>query len=181
MFKTAFDHGCVLVTGGAKSGKSRFALNMCNALNRKKIFLATAQALDREMDERIKRHRAERDEEWLTVEEPLNVTETIRALDKEDTVILLECVALWISNLFMKFDKNRDAIEQAFEDLLEQLSGIRGVVLVVSNEVGMSIVPDNALSRKFRDDVGSMNQKIALLAKKVVACMAGLPLVLKDE
>ena len=102
LFKTDLEKGCVLVIGGAKSGKSRIALDMCKGLEKKKIFLATAQALDEEMKERIERHRKGRGGDWITIEEPLRVAETIRELDRPNTVILLDCLTLWMSNLFMK-------------------------------------------------------------------------------
>lgn len=140
MFKTKFEKGCMLIVGGAKSGKSRLALDVCNSLNRKRIFLATAQALDREMEERIKRHQEERSGEWHTVEEPLNLVSMIRTLDAEDTAILIECLTLWLSNLYMKFGEDREPISQAMEELVDRLSRIRGVVVVVSNEVGMGTI-----------------------------------------
>ncbi len=180
MFKKKFEQGCMLVLGGAKSGKSSFALNACNSLDRERIFLATAQALDQEMEERIRRHQAERGSGWRTIEEPLKVAETIGSLDREDTVILLDCLTLWLNNLYMEHGEDQEAIDKAIEDLARQLAEIRGAVVVVSNEVGMGIVPDNQLSRTYRDTAGYMNQRIARLAVKVVAVLAGLPLVLKD-
>jgi len=180
MFKKKFEQGCMLVLGGAKSGKSSFALNACNSLDRERIFLATAQALDQEMEERIRRHQAERGSGWRTIEEPLKVAETIGSLDSEDTIILLDCLTLWLNNLYMEHGEDQEAIDKAVEDLARQLTDIRGAVIVVSNEVGMGIVPDNQLSRTYRDTAGYMNQRIARLAVKVVAVLAGLPLVLKD-
>jgi adenosylcobinamide kinase/adenosylcobinamide-phosphate guanylyltransferase len=181
MFKKKFEQGCMLVLGGAKSGKSSFALNACNSLDRERIFLATAQALDQEMEERIRRHQAERGSGWRTIEEPLKIAETIGSLDSEDTVILLDCLTLWLNNLYMEHGEDQEAIDKAIEDLARQLAEIRGAVVVVSNEVGMGIVPDNQLSRTYRDTAGYMNQRIARLAGKVVAVLAGRPIVLKDE
>jgi adenosylcobinamide kinase/adenosylcobinamide-phosphate guanylyltransferase len=181
VFKTKFERGCLLIIGGAKSGKSRFALDVCNRLSGKHIFLATAEAQDQEMKARIRRHQAERGGKWLTVEEPFDVVSVIRDLDDKDTVILLDCLALWLNNLFMKFGENQDAIEQALDEQQTQLSSVQGAVVVVSNEVGMGIVPDNQLSRRYRDTLGSMNQEIARLAAKVVVTLAGMPLVIKDR
>ncbi len=180
MFKKKFERGCLLVVGGAKSGKSSFSLNVCNSLDRERIFLATAQALDQEMEERIRRHQAERGSGWRAIEEPLKVAETIGSLDSEDTVILLDCLTLWLNNLYMEYGEDQEKIEKAIENLAQQLADIHGAVVVVSNEVGMGIVPDNQLSRTYRDTAGYMNQRIARLAVKVVAVLAGLPLVLKD-
>ena len=181
MFKSEFKKGCMLVIGGAKSGKSSFALQVCNTMDRDRIFLATAQALDKEMKERIIRHQTERDREWLTVEEPLNIAAAIGKLDDQDKLILLDCLTLWINNLFMKYEDDHQKIESSVEELLKQLSGIRGTIIVVSNEVGSGIVPDNPLARTYRDIVGSANQRIASISKKVVTVITGLPLVLKDE
>jgi adenosylcobinamide kinase/adenosylcobinamide-phosphate guanylyltransferase len=181
MFKNKFEQGCMLILGGAKSGKSSFALNVCNSLDRERIFLATAQAFDQEMEERIRRHQAERGSGWLTVEEPLKVAETITAHDSEDTIILLDCLTLWLNNLYMEHGEDQEAIDEAVKNLARQLTDIHGAVVVVSNEVGMGIVPDNPLSRTYRDTAGYMNQRIARLSGKVVALLAGLPILLKDE
>ena len=181
MFKKKFEQGCMLVLGGAKSGKSSFALNVCNSLNKKRIFLATAQALDQEMEERIRRHKVERGGGWRTIEEPLKVVETIGSLDSKDTVILLDCLTLWLNNLYMEHGEDQEAIDEDIENLARQLEDIRGAVVVVSNEVGMGIVPDNQLSRTYRDTAGYMNQRIARLSGKVVAVLTGIPLVLKEE
>ena len=181
MFKKKFEQGCMLVLGGAKSGKSNFAMGVCNSMNKKRIFLATAQALDQEMEDRIRRHQTERGSGWRTIEEPLKVAETIGSLDSEDTVILLDCLTLWLNNLYMEHGEDQEAIDEAIENLAGQLADIRCAVVVVSNEVGMGIVPDNQLSRTYRDTAGYMNQRIARLSVKVVAVLAGLPIVLKDE
>ena len=181
MFKTKMKNGCILVVGGAKSGKSRIALEMCKGLEKKKVFLATAQALDEEMKERIDRHRKVRGVDWITIEEPLRVTETIRELDSPNTVILLDCLTLWISNLFMKNGDSLQSVEESIKGLIEQLIDIKGIIILVSNEVGMGIVPENETARKYRDTAGSLNQRIAAIACKVVMVIAGIPLILKDE
>lgn len=181
MFKKKFERGCMLILGGAKSGKSSLALDVCKALDGKRIFLATAQALDQEMEDRIGRHQAERGRGWRTIEEPLKVTETICALDNKDTVILLDCLTLWLNNLYMEHKEDQEAINEAIEKLTLQLAKIQGVVVAVSNEVGMGIVPDNKMSRTYRDIAGSANQRIARVAGKVVVVLAGIPLLLKDE
>jgi adenosylcobinamide kinase/adenosylcobinamide-phosphate guanylyltransferase len=181
VFNKKFERGCMLVLGGAKSGKSSFAMDISNSMKRERIFLATAQALDQEMEERITRHQAERGSDWRTVEEYLKVPETIDSLDSKETVILLDCLTLWLNNLYMEHGEDQEVINEAIENLLRQLTDIRGAVVIVSNEVGMGIVPDNQLSRRYRDTAGYANQSIARLAGKVVAVLAGLPLVLKDE
>ena len=171
----------MLILGGAKSGKSSFAMDICSSMNREQIFLATAQALDQEMEERITRHQNKRGSDWRTIEEPLKVAKTISSLDSKDTVILLDCLTLWLNNLYMEHGEDQEVINEAIESLARQLTDIRGAVVIVSNEVGMGIVPDNQLSRRYRDTAGFANQCIARLAGKVVAVLAGLPIVLKDE
>ena len=181
MLKTNFKNGCMLVLGGAKSGKSRISLEICNNLDGKRIFIATAQALDDEMQERIQRHREERGEQWDTIEEPTEIVDKIQEIDSAETVILLDCLTLWISNLFMKYGDQRQAVQLDVDEFMEQISKIKGRIIIVSNEVGMGIVPDNELARFYRDIAGSLNQRIANTARKVINVMAGIPLVLKDE
>ncbi len=181
MFPNDVKTGCILIIGGAKSGKSRIALDICNSLKRKKIFVATAQALDGEMRERIQRHKEERGGEWVTVEEPINITGKIREYDGPDTAILIDCLTVWISNLFMAYDESLQHVYKSIDKLIEQLARVKGIILVVSNEVGMGIVPENHLARVYRDVAGLLNQRIAHIARRVVAVMAGLPMVLKDE
>ncbi|MBW1786662.1 MAG: bifunctional adenosylcobinamide kinase/adenosylcobinamide-phosphate guanylyltransferase [Deltaproteobacteria bacterium] len=181
MFSHPFDTGCMLVLGGARSGKSDFALKTCNALERKRIFLATAQAGDEEMLARIRKHQAERGPGWTTVEEPLFITEQIKAIDGPETVILLDCLTLWLSNLFMTHGEDEEAVEKNMLAFCDTLPSLKGALVVVSNEVGLGIVPGDALSRRFRDSAGWMNQRVAEKAVKVAMLVAGLPLVLKDE
>ncbi len=181
MFNKSLDKGVVLVMGGAKSGKSRISLDICNNLARKKMFIATAQALDNEMKERIRRHQEDRGGDWVTVEEPIEIIDKIRGFDSEDAVILLDCLTLWISNLFMKYGEFHQPVNELCDEFIKQMTKAKGVIIVVSNEVGMGIVPDNDLARVYRDVAGSLNQRIARIARKVVTVMAGLPLVLKDE
>lgn len=180
-FRKKLKQGCLLVLGGARSGKSRFALDFCQRTGKELIFLATARAGDREMAERIRRHQEERGREWLTIEEPVDIVDRIREVDNENTVILLDCLVLWINNLSMKYGDNGESIDQEIDALVNRLSGIKGLLVMVSNELGMSIVPDNPLARDFRDRIGILNQRCANLAQKVVMTVAGLPLILKDD
>jgi len=181
MFKTRFDNGCILILGGAKSGKSTLGLHMCDNPGFKHIFIATAEAQDSEMEDRIKRHQSERGEKWMTVEEPLDIVSRISELDKDNTIILIDCLTLWLSNQFMKHGDNHEEIYSRIKELSECLMETKGIVIAVSNEVGQGIVPENSLARGFRDAAGYMNQRIAAFAKKVVIVFAGLPMILKDE
>lgn len=180
-FRKELKQGCSLVIGGAKSGKSRYALDLCQQTGQKLIFLATAQAKDQEMTERIKRHQEERGRNWQTIEEPLDIIGRIQEFDSANTVILLDCLVLWMNNLYMKYGDDLKSIDQEVDALINHLSNVRGLVVMVSNELGMSIIPDNPLAREFRDRIGILNQRIAGIARKVVMMVAGLPLILKDE
>lgn len=165
----------LLVLGGARSGKSRFAQSRAEALPGGLVYLATAQAFDDEMRERIALHRVDRGPRWSTVETPLELAEAITACSTPDTVVLVDCLTLWASNLMLA---ERDTAA-ATAALVRAVSGARGPVILVANEVGLGIVPDNALARRFRDVAGEINQAIARSVDSVIFVAAGLPLVLK--
>ena len=173
----------MLIIGGARSGKSRFALDICSQSRncRNRIFMATARCQDIEMEDRILRHQKERGREWTTVEEPLSVAEKIREIDRPDTIILVDCLTLWLSNLFMEYGENQDMIEKEITGLEKELAHVNGNVVLVTNEVGSGIVPQNSLARRYRDISGFANQRIAAVSNKVVQVVAGLPILLKDE
>jgi adenosylcobinamide kinase/adenosylcobinamide-phosphate guanylyltransferase len=171
----------MLVAGGARSGKSTFALNICNGMQGRHIFIATAQAFDDEMHDRITRHREKRREGWNTLEESIEISARLGDIDDYDSVILIDCLTLWLNNLFMKYESDDETVYQKIDNLIEALADVRGKVIVVSNEVGMGIVPENKLARQYRDAAGYMNKRIGAIAKKVVITFAGLPLVLKDD
>ncbi len=161
-----------LILGGARSGKSARALALAVAPH---VFIATAEALDEEMRERIRLHRAGRGESWALVEEPLELAEAVRANAAEETTLVVDCLTLWLSNLM---HHERD-IAVASNGLVAALAAAPGRVVLVSNEVGMGLVPVNALGRDFRDAQGRLNQRIAGAADHVEFVAAGLPLVLK--
>lgn len=163
------------VLGGARSGKSRFALEKASAYKGKKIYIATAQAIDDEMKDRIERHKKERSGEWATFEEPLNISTLISDIHRSYDVILLDCLTLWLSNLLL----NSKNVEAEIESFISSLSTIHCSLFTVSNEVGTGIVPNNALSRRFRDLSGYLNQKMAAIADEVYLMTAGIPLKIK--
>lgn len=167
----------LLVLGGARSGKSHFAQGRAEALTGELIYLATAQAFDQEMRERIALHRADRGPRWSTVEAPLELAEAITAYSTPETVVLVDCLTLWASNLMLA---ERDTAA-ATEGLVRTILIARGPVILVANEVGLGIVPDNALSRRFRDVAGRINQEVAAAVDGVVMMFAGLPLALKPN
>lgn len=168
-------HKVTLVLGGARSGKSGHAEGLVRALPQPWIYLATAEPGDGEMAERIRRHRLDRGPGWTTVEEPLDLPGALRAHAVGGTAVLVDCLTLWLSNLMMA---GRD-VEAATADLLAALDETAGTVVLVSNEVGQGIVPDNALARAFRDHAGRMNQTVAARADRVLFVVAGLPMTLK--
>ena len=166
----------VLVLGGARSGKSAFALSLAGKLAPRggRLFLATAEAGDEEMAARIAAHRAGRGPDWQTLEEPLDLAGAL-AEAREGRVILIDCLTLWLSNLLAA---GRD-FEAESARLIAALEGAPGHVVLVANEVGLGIVPENPLARRFRDLAGSLNQGLAGLADEVYFLAAGLPIKLK--
>lgn len=161
----------LLVLGGARSGKSRYAQAAAEAAGGDLVFIATAQAFDAEMTDRIARHRADRDATWRTVEAPLRLAEAIAAEDRVGVTILVDCLTLWASNLLLA-DADLDAAPAA---LVRGIAATRAKLVLVSNEVGQGIVPDNALARRFRDVAGMLHQQIAATVSQVDFVIAGLP------
>jgi adenosylcobinamide kinase/adenosylcobinamide-phosphate guanylyltransferase len=160
----------LFVLGGARSGKSRYAQGRAEQIGQARIFVATAEAYDDEMRDRIARHRADRGEGWNTVEAPTDLARAISDHSRPDNVLLVDCLTLWTSNLLLA---ERDI------PLIVTLHNAPGPVILVANEVGLGIVPDNALARRFRDAAGIVNQRVAAVATEVVFIAAGLPLRLK--
>lgn len=164
-----------LVLGGARSGKTRFALSRAEAAGPRRLYVATAEAWDEEMAERIARHRAERGEGWKTCEAPLDPAAAIAGAEVD--VILIDCLTLWLSNLM---HHGRD-VDAETRKLIDALSGAAVPVIAVSNEVGMGLVPETPLGRSFRDAQGALNQRVAAAVDDVVFVAAGLPLALKGS
>ena len=162
----------VLVLGGARSGKSRFAEKLATF---DKHYIATAQAFDEEMRQRIAAHKLQRGDAWATHEVPFDLVNKLKVLDQDGRFILVDCLTLWLSNLILN---DADCAEMIY-DLATYLKETKSHVVLVSNEVGLGIVPDNKLGRAFRDIQGIANQGIAAIADHVVFMAAGLPMVLK--
>lgn len=163
-----------LVLGGAGSGKSLWAENLVRQAADDRIYLATARVWDDEMREKVDRHRAQRGDGWTTIETPMHIDRALMQA-RPDQVVLLDCATMWLSNHLLE-DSDLTAEQTRF---LTALDTCAAPVVIVTNEVGLSVVPDNALARRFRDAQGGLNQRLAAQAGLVVAVMAGLPLVLK--
>ena len=164
------------VLGGARSGKSRYAEGLIAAAPPPWIYVATAEALDEEMRQRIAEHRARRGDGWRTVEAPCDLAEALAGLPPT-AAVLIDCVTLWLSNLLLA-EADTDAEIDRLEAALAQM---QGTVVLVANEVGCGIVPDNALARRFRDLQGRANQRLAARADHLVLMVAGQPLFVKGQ
>ena len=173
-----------LVIGGCRSGKSSHALHLADRMgNAGKIFLATCIPRDDEMHQRVSRHQAERGEDWTAVETPLLLPEAIRDIGPNADVLLVDCLTLWVSNLMMEQADDPDAPTERVAErtcrLIESLRAAACPVILVTNEVGAGIVPDNPLARAFRDAVGRVNQQIAACVDQVIWMVAGIPVKIK--
>ncbi len=168
-------HRRVLVLGGARSGKSRIAQELAEEASKERVYIATAQALDDEMQERITRHRTERDSLWQTCEAPFELAEVVRVHAGPDRVVLVDCVTLWLSNILLA-ERNLD---QETARLVQAIDDAQGPIILVSNEVGHGIVPATPLGRVFRDEQGRLNQRLATACDAVVFIAAGCPVLLK--
>tara|TARA_E500000081_G_scaffold76964_1_gene78588 strand:+ start:417 stop:938 length:522 start_codon:yes stop_codon:yes gene_type:complete len=168
-------HHITLIIGGAASGKSLWAENYTLSATKRPLYIATAQPFDTEMEEKIAAHRARRTAQWELKEAPLDLVEALSGLTSESCA-LIDCLTMWLSNHLLA-DTPLEPLET---DLLKALSICPAQLVLVTNEVGYSVVPENALARKFRTAQGQLNQRLAAAANKVVLFTAGLPLVLKS-
>jgi len=171
---TSKDEGTTFVLGGARSGKSRYAEGLITARPPPWVYIATAEARDEEMAARIAEHKERRAAGWQTIEAPHELAEALSAT-APDAAVLVDCLTLWLSNVMLaKFD-----IDSATRRLEDALRGRRSTTVLVSNEIGLGLVPDTALGRAFRDAQGRLNQRIAAIADQVIFMVAGQPLIVK--
>lgn len=181
----------IFITGGARSGKSTFALRQAEKIDGKKLFIATAQPLDAEMTERIKIHREERSPKWDTAEIPSKIGETLETKGAFYKVILIDCLTLWLFNVSGGHAETLDGDDKVVQTIDMLMNGLHDIqkfpqrfenlssIFIVSNEVGMGIVPGNRAARLFRDMAGQLNQKVAQIADEVYLMVSGLPLQVK--
>jgi len=170
----------IFITGGCRSGKSRYALHYANQHFSRKIFLATCEALDEEMGQRVENHKKVRGPEWQTIEEPVEIVKKIKDCRRDGEVILIDCLTLWLYNLLMKWNNDLRIIDET-ENLIDIIKQSQASIILVSNEVGMGIVPADPLSRRYRDLLGTMNQRIAEALDTVIFMVSGIPIFLKGK
>jgi adenosylcobinamide kinase/adenosylcobinamide-phosphate guanylyltransferase len=168
-----------LILGGARSGKSRLAEQIAKDSGVAVTYIATAQAFDAEMQERIHHHQVQRPEHWTVIEEPLYLANCLIELDQPNQVILVDCLTLWMSNLLMH--ENPELQRHQCQKLLDILPILESDVILVSNETGLGVIPMGEISRKFVDESGRLHQQLGQIADKVVFCVAGFPMILKGD
>lgn len=170
-------HSVTLVLGGVRSGKSRYAQQM--GLRYESVaYIATAQATDEEMSAKISRHKQDRPQHWRTIEEPLSLDLAIQSAAKSNDFIIVDCLTVWAGNL-LHAESDHFSIEARVQALCNQLQQMACPLVIVSNEVGSGVVPAYALGRRYRDLLGEINQRVAVVATNAIFWVAGLPLVLK--
>jgi adenosylcobinamide kinase/adenosylcobinamide-phosphate guanylyltransferase len=177
----------ILITGGARSGKSSYALERAEAISSNRLFVATCPKIDSEMSERVRRHQEERNGRgWITVENEINLGAVFKERTAGIDVVLIDCITLWVNNILFAHDSEGSAVDDHFiselcSKWLQTTKHFTGTVICVTNEVGLGIVPDNPLARRYRDLVGTCNQLIGRNASEVVLVSCGIPLVLKNS
>lgn len=172
-------HHSHLLLGGARSGKSRYAVEQARVIGGLAAVVATARAVDRDMAARIARHRAERPAQWVTLEEPLDVAAACRRAARSHDLVIVDCVTVWVSNLMERGDDDT-LVLAAVDDLAKLLRERLVSIILVSNEVGQGVHPPTELGRRFRDLLGLVNQRLAAAADRVTLMVAALPLTVKD-
>ena len=169
-----------LILGGARSGKSRYAEEMAREANKNLIYIATATIYDDEMQKRVTQHKEDRSShQWTTIEEPLALASVLKENASPDSIILVDCLTLWLNNLLASNDSDR--LQKELNELLACLDSLQGEVIFVSNEVGMGIIPLGELTRQFVDEAGRLHQQLGQVVDTVILMVAGLPLFIKPQ
>ena len=167
-----------LLTGGARSGKSRKAIELAGCY-KNPVYIATAESLDTEMAERIRQHQQERGSHFFTLEEPVDLAGALLRMPQKTDAVVIDCLTLWINNLLFHYGELAEYLPVS--DFLAALQTPRCPIFVVSNELGMGLVPADPLSRRFRDQAGLLNQQVAALAKQVILMVSGIPIIIKNS
>ncbi|MBK0063207.1 MULTISPECIES: bifunctional adenosylcobinamide kinase/adenosylcobinamide-phosphate guanylyltransferase [unclassified Acinetobacter] len=168
-----------LILGGARSGKSQHAESIAQAQAHPVTYIATAQALDEEMQRRVQHHQQRRPSEWRVIEEPIALAQQLELIDQPQQLILVDCLTLWLSNLLLLDNPDGQLIE--CDNLLQLLPKLYSDIILVSNETGLGIVPMGEITRRFVDESGRLHQRLGKIADKVEFCVAGFPMLLKGE
>lgn len=171
----------ILITGGARCGKSSFALSLALREYSKRVFIATAVPFDEEMKDRISRHREERGDQFETIEEPVELSQTLSELPGDTEVAVVDCLTVWLGNIYYRFKDTEKEVRMQVDTFLDHLNNPICDLILVTNEVGWGIVPENPLARSFRDMAGYLNRRVAEKAKIVHVLYCGIPLTLKGE
>lgn len=167
----------LIVIGGAKSGKSQYCVKLLKEKYKSPCLVVTAEPKDPEMEERIKRHKENRPKEWLVTEEPVEIALCLKDIPKDRDVVLIDCLTLWLSNMLLSFDDEK--LLKYVEDFVATVRDYPSDIILVSNEVGLGIVPDNPLARKFRDLSGMLNQRLVDECDSAIFMIAGTPIRIK--
>ena len=163
----------ILITGGVKSGKSRFALKIAREIEKEeKIFIATARPIDEEMEDKIEKHKKERGSDFQTVEEPIHLGDTLKKINQSTVVI--DCLTLWLSNLFFEVRESEKLFE--IESFIQALKEFGGNIIIVTNEVGWGIIPESETSRNYQAELGRLNQEVAEICDVVYVLISGIPI-----
>lgn len=181
MEKAASQFRLALILGGARSGKSRYGLGLASRCPAPRLFVATCEPRDAEMEARIEAHQRERGSDWTTREVPRELAGALRDAQDRYGVILVDCLTMWVSNLLLQEAATPGRVQTACEELLEALAQTAVPTILISNEVGWGIVPDNPLGRQFRDQAGWLHQRLAQAADLVVLVVAGVPMLIKSD
>jgi len=170
-----------LILGGARSGKSRYGLGLAARCPAPRLFVATGEPRDAEMEARIEAHQRERGSDWATREVPRELAAALNEAQGQYGVIVVDCLTMWVSNLLLQEGASQGSVQTACEHLLSTLATTGTPTILISNEVGWGIVPDNPLARQFRDQAGWLHQRLAQVADLVVLVVAGVPVLIKSD
>ena len=170
-----------LITGPARSGKTGLAVQWATTFPQPRAYIATAQNLDKEMNDRIRKHQEERKSDFLTFEEPLALTSQLEKIRGRFSIVIVDCLTLWLSNLLGEIGEEGQGMGRITADFLTLLKKLETPLILIGNEVGWGIVPDNPLARTFRDVSGRLHQAIARIADQVILMVAGIPMVVKGK
>jgi len=171
----------ILITGGSRGGKSRYALSLADNISGTKVFLATAEPLDEFMKKKIQNHQEERKGEFLTIEEPVYLAKAIKTMNTNPSLIVIDCLTVWVNNLLHYLANDKKKIRGEIDNFLQTIKESSADIIMVTNEIGLGVIPENPLVRDFIDELGLLNQKISEFADEVIFMVSGIPQKIKGE